>query len=107
MDTRFAFVVVAFATVALLMVLVLRVRLEPDASRGWKPDPSPLPSPPRVFYVLQKVGYVVLAAGVALGAAIDRPWPFVAGYLVFVAAEAARCVIVYRHAKAARQEMAT
>lgn len=107
MDARFAFVVVAFATVALLMVLGLRIRLEPDSSRGWKPDPSPLPSPPRVFYVLQKAGYIVLAAGVALGAAIHRPWPFVVGYLVYVATISARCVIVIRQAKAARQQTAT
>jgi len=70
---RFSLVVVAFATIALLMVLLMRVRFERDPSRGWKPNQRPLPSPPRSYYVLLGLGYVVLGAGVALSIATRHP----------------------------------
>ena len=56
MEARFALVMAAFATIALLMVLLMRIRLERDPSRGWKPDQRRLPSPPRSFYVLRGLG---------------------------------------------------
>jgi len=102
-EARFALVVAAFATIALLMVLLMRVRLERDPSRGWKPDQRPLPSPPRSFYVLRGLGYVVLAAGVALGIATHRPWPLVVAYVVLLASVVIRSVIMYRLVKAFRK----
>jgi hypothetical protein len=107
MDTRFVVVVVAFATIALLMVLVLRVRLEPDASRGWKPDLPPPPPLPRIYFVLLAAGYVVLVTGVGLGIVIHQALPLVVGYLVYFATIAARFVIQYRRVKAARRGTAT
>jgi len=107
MDTGFVFAVVAFATIALLMVLVLRVRLEPDASRGWKPNLPPPPPLPRIYFVLLTAGYVVLVAGVGLGIATHEALPLVVGYTVYVAAIAARFVIQYRRVRAARQGTAT
>jgi hypothetical protein len=102
-DGRFALVVVAFATIALLMVLLMRVRLERDPSRGWKPGQPALPSPPRSYYVLLGLGYVVLGAGVALGIATRRPWPLVVAYVVFVASLVVRHVIMYRQVKGVRK----
>lgn len=107
MDTRFVFVVVAFATIALLMFLVLRVRLEPDASRGWKPDLPPPPPLPRIYFVLLIAGYVILVTGATLGIAIHQGSPLVVGFLAYLATIAARLVIQYRRVKAARQGTAT
>jgi membrane protein implicated in regulation of membrane protease activity len=102
-DGPFALVVVAFTTIALLMVLLMRVRLQRDPSRGWKPDQPPLRSLPRRYYVLLGLGYVVLAAGVALGIATHRPWPLVVAYVLFVASLVVRHVILYRHVERVRK----
>jgi hypothetical protein len=103
MNAQLALVVTAFATIALLMVLLMRVRLERDPNRGWKPDSIALTSPPRSFYVLRALGYGVLAVGLALCIVIHRPWPLVVAYVVLVASVAARVVIMYRLVKERRK----
>lgn len=68
------FVVTAFALVAVLMLIMMRVRWNDGSRPGWEPNVAPQPKPlPRAYGTLIVVGYLVLVPGVVLAAVFRAP----------------------------------
>ena len=68
------FVVTAFAVVAVLMLIMMRVRRNDGSRPRWEPDVAPQPKPlPRAYGTLIVVGYLVLVPGVVLAAVFRAP----------------------------------
>jgi hypothetical protein len=94
------FVVSAFAVVAVLMLIMMRVRWN-DASRpGWEPDVAPQSEPlPRAYGILIIVGYLVLIPGLVLAAVLRAPALGIVCLVLFAATWVPRIVLVrWRHA---------
>lgn len=94
------FVVSAFAVVAVLMLIMMRVRWNDGSRPGWEPDVAPLSeSLPRAYGSLIVVGYLVLVPGLVLAAVLRITALVIVCLVLFAATWVTRNVLIrWRHA---------
>jgi len=92
------FVLAAFAIIAILIVVGMRVRWNDGSRPGWEPEQPPYWQDqrplPRYRRVLGATGLVVLVGGVLLGALTRQRWLGVASLVVYAVTWVIRNILI-------------